>query len=88
MADVVIRGIDPKTQISSSVYANHEVIVLPEGHGPLIDRNNIGLTDFEILMCDGDFKKALQLYIAKIAYLPVLLEAEESVDKLRKEMEK
>ncbi len=36
MADVVIRGIDPK-QIDLTVHAKYEVMVLPEGHGRLVD---------------------------------------------------
>lgn len=88
MADVVIRGIDPITQISSSVYANHEVIVLPEDHGPLIDKSKIGLTGIEIAMCNGDFREALCAYIESVEKAPVLLEAESRLYKLWKEMEK
>ena len=36
MADIVIRGVDPKI-IDLSVFAKFEVIVLPEGHGRLVD---------------------------------------------------
>ena len=31
--------------------------VLPKEHGKLIDADKLGLTDFEIVMCDGDYKK-------------------------------
>lgn len=32
----------------------------------LIDANKIGLTDFEIIMCDGDYKQALQIILNQI----------------------
>ena len=35
-----------------------------------IDRKALGLTDFEILMCDGDYKKALELLLKKIEDAP------------------
>lgn len=31
----------------------------------LIDRDKIGLTDFEIFMCDGDYKTALKMILER-----------------------
>lgn len=36
----------------------------------LIDAEQIGLTDMEIIMCDGNYKKALEMLIDKIANAP------------------
>lgn len=36
----------------------------------LIDADNLGLTDFEIAMCDGDYKEALKLLLKKIENAP------------------
>lgn len=38
----------------------------------LIDADEIGLTDFEIVMCDGSYKKALEMLINKIANAPTI----------------
>ena len=38
----------------------------------LIDANKLGLTDFEILMCDGDYKEALKLVLSKIRNAPTV----------------
>lgn len=32
----------------------------------LIDADKLGLTDFEIVTCDGDYKEALKLILSKI----------------------
>ena len=36
----------------------------------LIDADAIGLTDFEIIMCDGDFKMGLKMLLDKIQKAP------------------
>lgn len=38
----------------------------------LIDANKLGLTDFEIFMCDGDYKEALKLVLSKIDNAPAV----------------
>ena len=35
-----------------------------------IDADLIGLTDIEIIMCDGDYKEALRMLIDKIEHAP------------------
>ena len=35
-------------------------IVLPKEHGRLVDADKLGLTDFEIVMCNGDYKKRVK----------------------------
>lgn len=50
--------------------------VLPKGHGRLIDTDKLGLTDFEIVMCDGDYKKGLKMLCEKIENAPTILDAE------------
>lgn len=47
-------------------------------HGRLIDVDRIGLTDFEIIMCNGDFKEALKMLLDKINSAPTVIPAEEA----------
>ena len=54
------------------------LVELPEGHGRLIDSSAIGLTDFEIVMCDGNYKEALTMLLKKIERAPTVIEAEEA----------
>ena len=37
-----------------------------------IDRKALGLTNFEILMCDGDYKKTLEMLLKKIEDAPAV----------------
>ena len=54
-----------------------KAIELPP-HGDLVDRSKLGLTDFEIVMCDGNFKQALEMLLKKIGDAPTIIEAEGS----------
>lgn len=47
-------------------------------HGRLVDADKIGLTDFEIIMCNGDFKEALKMLLDKIDYASTIVPAEEN----------
>lgn len=38
----------------------------------LIDAEKLGLTDFEIAMCDGDYKEALKMVLGKIEDAPTV----------------
>lgn len=38
----------------------------------LIDADKLGLTDFEIVMCDGDHKEALRMLLDKIHNAPTV----------------
>lgn len=38
----------------------------------LIDADKLGLTDFEIFMCDGDYKEALKMVLSKIDSAPTI----------------
>ena len=50
--------------------------VLPKNHGKLIDADKLGLTNFEIVMCDGDYKEALKMLCEKIKNAPTIVDAE------------
>ena len=50
--------------------------VLPEGHGRLVDADKLGLTDFEIVMCNRDYKEGLKMLCEKIENAPTILDAE------------
>ena len=49
-------------------------IVVPS-HGRLIDADELGLTDFEILMCRGEdpYKNLLKLLLEKIENAPTII---------------
>ena len=51
-------------------------VPLPKGHGDLIDRNEIGLTNFDILLCNGDYKEGLKLYIQSVEDASAIIEAD------------
>lgn len=38
----------------------------------LIDAEALGLTDMEIIMCNGDYKEALKMLIDKIEHAPTI----------------
>ena len=38
----------------------------------LINAHNLGLTDLEIVMCDGDYKEALKMILNKIDNAPTV----------------
>ena len=49
---------------------------LPKGHGKLVDKEKLGLTDFEILMCKGSYKEGLKMLLKKIDNASTIIEAE------------
>lgn len=49
---------------------------IPKGHGKLIDADKIGLTDFECLLCNGDYKEALKMLEDKIKNADAIIEAD------------
>ena len=50
---------------------------LPKGHGKLVDKKKLGLTDFEIVMCEGSYKEGLKMLLEKIENAPTIIEADE-----------
>lgn len=52
-----------------------KAIELPP-HGRLIDVDKIGLTDFEIIMCNGNYRNGLQILLDRIETTPTVIEAE------------
>lgn len=53
----------------------------------LIDADAIGLNDFEIIMCDGDYKEALKMLLNKIETAPTVEERKVGkwIEKLKEE---
>ena len=54
------------------------LIPVPD-HGRLIDAGKIGLTDFEIILCQADenrYKSALQMLLEKIEKMPTIIPAD------------
>lgn len=53
----------------------------------LIDADEIGLTDFEIVMCSGDYKEALKMLIDKISNQPTAYDIDKVVEELEERKE-
>lgn len=56
--------------------ANCPLIPVPK-HGDLIERKAICLTDFEIAMCDGNYKEGMKMLLEKTESAPTIIPAEE-----------
>lgn len=50
----------------------------------LVDADKIGFTNFEILMCNGDYKEALAMLIDKIENAPTAYDVDKVVEELEK----
>ena len=46
-------------------------------HGDLIERNKANFTDFEIVMCNGDYKEGMKMLLEKIESAPTIIPASE-----------
>lgn len=55
------------------------LVPVPTPHGRLIDADKIGLTDFEIILCQkgNPFKNALEMLLEKIENAPTVIPASE-----------
>lgn len=58
-----------------SRYSDCPLVSVPP-HGRLIDADELGLTDFEIVMCDGNYKKGLEMLAKKIEDAPTVIPAD------------
>lgn len=52
-------------------------LVLISKHGDLIERKAICLTDFEIAICNGDYKDGMKMLLEKIKSAPTIIPASE-----------
>lgn len=52
----------------------------------LIDADKIGLTDFEIVMCNGDYKEALKMLLDKISNQPTAYDVDKVVEELEEKI--
>lgn len=46
-------------------------------HGRLINADALGITDFEIVMCNGDYKELAKMILEKIENAPTVIPASE-----------
>lgn len=67
--------VDAKEALPTILNSIHNGTPFPKKHGKLIDADKIGLTDFEILMCDGNYKEALRMIIDKINNASPIIES-------------
>ena len=76
--DLGVDGLLSKICRTESRRPDCPLVPVPE-HGRLIDADNIGLTDFEIILCQkgNPFKNALEMLLEKIENAPTIIPAEE-----------
>ena len=65
--------------IDDSKPLNCPLVEVPS-HGDLINRNATSLTDFEIVMCGGDYKEGMNLLLQKIKDAPTIIQADHFAD--------
>lgn len=53
----------------------HKAIPI-QSHGDLIEREAVCLTDFEIVMCNGDYKEGMKMLLEKIESVPTIIPAD------------
>ena len=67
---------DGKACASYKPFEWHEVVSVPP-HGRLVDADRLGMTDFEIVMCNGDYKELAKMILEKIENAPTVIPASE-----------
>ena len=67
---------DGKACASYKPFEWHEVVSVPP-HGRLVDDDRLGMTDFEIAMCNGDYKELAKMILEKIENAPTVIPASE-----------
>ena len=50
----------------------------------LIDADKIGLTDFEIIMCQGDYREAFKMLLDKINNQAIVFDVDKVIEELEK----
>ena len=50
----------------------------------LIDADKIGLTDFEIIMCQGDYREAFKMLLDKINNQAIVFDVDKFIEELEK----
>lgn len=68
---IINRELEPDGELTHSC----PLIEVPP-HGDLIDRGKVNLTDFEIVMCNGDYKEGMKMLLEKIESAPIIIPAE------------
>ncbi len=56
-------------------FAEYAEAVSVPPHGRLIEAEKLGLSDFDIVRCEGDFKEGLKMLIKKIDEAPTIIPA-------------
>jgi len=73
----LIKGYPLISSQRSTRLKNCPLVPVPP-HGNLIERKAICLTDFEIAMCDGDYKEGMKMLLEKIESAPTVIPADEN----------
>ena len=50
----------------------------------IIDADKIGLTDFEIIMCQGDYREAFKMLLDKINNQAIVFDIDKVIEELEK----
>ncbi len=69
-----------QTYTDSYTFKTCPLVPIPE-HGDLIERKAVCLTDFEIAMCDGDYKEGMKMLLEKIESAPAIIPADPPKEK-------
>ncbi len=70
-------GLEQREKISTVKRPTWCHLVPVPPHGRLIDADALGVTDFELVMCRGEYKELAKLLLEKIDAAPTIIPAEE-----------
>ena len=71
-----IDGADYYTPYVGEMPTIYKAVPVPP-HGDLVDADTLGMTDFEIVMCNGDYKELAKMILEKIENAPTVIPASE-----------
>lgn len=73
---VIVMYVGADGKLRAKCEGTHELVSVPP-HGRLIDAEKLGLSDFDIVRCEGDFKEGLKMLLEKIDEAPTVIPASE-----------
>ena len=80
----VVRRWPEETTIMLYGIEEYSGVIIPvPDHGRLIEANRVGLTDFEIILCQADenpYKSGLKMLLDKIEKMPTIIPADKEAD--------
>lgn len=68
------RVLEVSADATQEIFRETQAIPVPP-HEDLIERKAIYLTDFEIVMCEGDYKDGMRMLLEKVESAPTIISA-------------